>query len=114
MNFAKVAFESKVTTLVLTFSALGGGLLAYQGLSRLEDPEFTIKVALVITPYPGASAAEVEEEVSHRLEIAVQQMGQLDEVTSKSDRGLSTLTVSIKKNYTTKTGQLRYRGWNRG
>lgn len=100
MNFAKVAFDNKVTTLVLTFCALGGGLLAYQGLSRLEDPEFTIKDALVITPYPGASAEEVEEEVSDRLEIAVQQMGQLDEVTSKSDRGLSTLTVSIKKNYT--------------
>ncbi len=67
MNIAKVAFENKVTTIVLTVTALGGGLLAYQGLSRLEDPEFTIKVALVITPYPGASEAEVEEEVSDRL-----------------------------------------------
>ena len=100
MNYAKVAFENKVTTLVLTFCALGGGMIAYQGLSRLEDPAFTIKDALVVTPYPGASAAEVEEEVSDVLETAVQQMAQLDEVESKSDRGLSTLTVSIQRNYT--------------
>jgi multidrug efflux pump subunit AcrB len=100
MNYAKAAFENKVTTLVLTFCALGGGMIAYQGLSRLEDPAFTIKDALVVTPYPGASAAEVEEEVSDVLETAVQQMAQLDEVESKSDRGLSTLTVSIQRNYT--------------
>jgi len=72
---------------------------SYQGLSRLEDPEFTIKDALVITQYPGASAAEVEEEVSDRLETAVQKMSQLKRVVSKSDRGLSTLTVTIKDKY---------------
>jgi len=72
-------------------------------MSRLEDPEFTIKVALVMTPYPGASAEEVEQEVSDYLEIAVQQLGQLDRVESKSDRGLSTLTVIIKDNYDAET-----------
>lgn len=76
-----------------------GGLKAFQGMSRLEDPEFTIKDALVITPYPGASATEVEEEVTDRIELAVQQLAQLDEIESKSDRGLSTITVSIKDKY---------------
>ena len=99
MNLAEFAIRNRTVTLVLTFVLLGGGLASYQGMSRLEDPEFTIKDALVITPYPGASAAEVEEEVSDELELAVQQLGQLDEVESKSDRGLSTLTVSIKKKY---------------
>jgi multidrug efflux pump subunit AcrB len=78
---------------------LVGGLQTFQSLPRLEDPEFTIKDALVITPYPGASATEVEAEVTDELETAVQQMGQLDEVKSKSERGLSTLTVSIKAQY---------------
>jgi multidrug efflux pump subunit AcrB len=99
MNLAEFAIRKRTLTLVLTIVMLGGGLAAYNGLSRLEDPEFTIKSALVITPYPGASATEVEEEVSDELEQAVQQLGQLDEVTSKSDRGLSTLTVDIKKKY---------------
>jgi multidrug efflux pump subunit AcrB len=99
MNIAQLAIRNRTVTLVLTFVLLGGGLASYQGMSRLEDPEFTIKDALVITPYPGASAAEVEEEVSDALELAVQQLGQLEEVESKSNRGLSTLTVSIKKQY---------------
>ena len=99
MNIAQFFIERRVITLVLTVVMLGAGLVAYQGLSRLEDPEFTIKEALVITPYPGASAAEVEEEVSDRLEKAVQKMGQLKRVVSKSDRGLSTLTVTIKDKF---------------
>jgi len=99
MNIAQFFIERRVITLVLTFVMLGAGVLSYDKLSRLEDPEFTIKDALVITPYPGASAAEVEEEVSDLLEMAVQQMGQLKHVVSKSDRGLSTLTVTIKDEY---------------
>ncbi|MFT5695456.1 MAG: multidrug efflux pump subunit AcrB, partial [Myxococcota bacterium] len=99
MNLATFAIQNRVLTLVLTVLMLVGGLQTFQNLSRLEDPEFTIKDALVITPYPGASATEVEQEVTDEIEIAVQQMGQLDEVKSKSERGLSTLTVSIKSNY---------------
>ena len=99
MNLATFAIQNRVLTLVLTALMLAGGLQTFQGLSRLEDPEFTIKDALVITPYPGASATEVEDEVTDELEIAVQQMGQLDEVKSKSERGLSTITVTIKAQY---------------
>jgi len=99
VKVADYAIENRTTTLVLTAVLLFGGMSSFQGLSRLEDPEFTIKEALVITPYPGATAAEVEEEVSDRIETAVQQLGQLKEVESKSDRGLSTVTVRIKDEY---------------
>lgn len=99
MNIAKFFIEQRITTLVLTVVMIGAGMVSYQGLSRLEDPEFTIKDALVITPYPGASAEEVEEEISDTLETAVQKMGQIKRVVSKSDRGLSTLTVTIKDKY---------------
>jgi multidrug efflux pump subunit AcrB len=99
MNFAELALRNRTTTLVLTAGLLFGGMASFQGLSRLEDPEFTIKEALVITPYPGATAAQVEEEVSDKIEQAVQQLGQLKEVESKSDRGLSTVTVRIKDKY---------------
>jgi multidrug efflux pump subunit AcrB len=99
MNIAQFFIERRVITLVLTVVMLGAGIMAYQGMSRLEDPEFTIKEALVVTPYPGASAAEVEEEVSDQIEKAVQKMGQLKFVESKSDRGLSTVSVTIKDKY---------------
>ena len=99
MDIAGAAIRNRVVTLVLTVTMLIGGLSAYQGMSRLEDPEFTIKEALVITQYPGASATEVEEEVSEPLEIAIQQLGQLDWIKSKSERGVSTITVTVKENY---------------
>ena len=99
MNLAEFSINNRVVTLVLSAVLLFGGWQAFNGMSRLEDPEFTIKDALVITPYPGASAAEVEEEVTDEIELAVQKLGQLDEIESKSDRGLSTVTVSIQKKY---------------
>ena len=99
MKITEFALDKRIVTIVLTVALLLGGLKAFQGMSRLEDPEFTIKDALVITPYPGASATEVEEEVSDTIELAVQQLAQLDEIESKSDRGLSTLTVTIQDKY---------------
>jgi multidrug efflux pump subunit AcrB len=98
-GIAAFCIQNRVITLTLTVVMLVGGGLAYQSMSRLEDPEFTIKDALVITPYPGASAAEVEEEVTDELELAVQQLSQLDEIESKSDRGISNMTVSILNKY---------------
>jgi multidrug efflux pump subunit AcrB len=99
VNITKFSLENRTVTIVLAIALLVGGVKAFQGMSRLEDPEFTIKDALVITPYPGASATEVEEEVSDAIELAVQQLAQLDEIESKSERGMSTVTVSIKDNY---------------
>ncbi len=99
MNIAERSIANRTVTLVLTVVGLVAGYVSYQDLSRLEDPVFTIKDALVITPYPGASAYEVEEEVSDKVELAAQQLGQLKEVESKSDRGLSTVTVRIQNKY---------------
>ncbi|NAW56354.1 MULTISPECIES: efflux RND transporter permease subunit [unclassified Vibrio] len=99
MNLAAVAINNRIVTLVLTVVMFVSGVLSYLNMSRLEDPEFTIKEALVITSYPGASALEVEQEVSDELEQAIQQLGQLERVKSKSERGLSTITVKVKDEY---------------
>ena len=99
MNIAEFSITKKVIVWVMTVLALGGGIIAYQTLGRLEDPEFTIKDAQIITPYPGATAAEVAEEVTNEIEKAVQQLGQLKRVTSKSERGFSTVTATIKDKY---------------
>ncbi|MBT8083406.1 MAG: efflux RND transporter permease subunit, partial [Gammaproteobacteria bacterium] len=99
MKITEFCLENRTTTLVLTAVMIVGGLLSYNGMGRLEDPEFTIKDALVITQYPGASAEEVEEEVTDEIEIAIQQMGQLDEISSVSYRGLSIVTASMKEHF---------------
>ncbi|NWK55815.1 efflux RND transporter permease subunit [Verrucomicrobiaceae bacterium N1E253] len=103
MNLAEFCLRRKTTTTVLAVVLFLAGLSSYFGMSRLEDPEFTIKDALVITPYPGAAPKEVEQEVTDEIEIAIQQLSQLDEMQSRSERGLSTVTVSIEDKYNAKT-----------
>ncbi|MDF1755637.1 MAG: efflux RND transporter permease subunit [Verrucomicrobiales bacterium] len=99
MNLAEFCLRRKTTTLVLTLVLLLGGLVNYLDMSRLEDPEFTLKDVLVVTPYPGASPEEVEAEVTDEVETAIQQLGQLEEILSRSERGMSTITVSILEKY---------------
>jgi len=103
MNPAEIAIKNKTVTLVFTFLMVIGGILSYINISRLEDPEFTIKDALIITNYPGASAAEVSDEVTDVIERSVQQMAQLERVTSRSERGRSTVTATIKDQYDSST-----------
>ena len=59
MNLGVASVQSNRVVFFLMFLILAGGIWSYQNIGRLEDPEFTIKEALVITPYGGASAQEV-------------------------------------------------------
>jgi multidrug efflux pump subunit AcrB len=79
--------------------AVLGGIVAYRQMGRLEDPEFTIKEALIITPYPGASAEEVAKEVTNPIEAACQQLGQLERVESESTRGRSVVSAVIQARF---------------
>ena len=99
MNIAELSIRKRTITLVLTALLAVGGVISYEQLPRLEDPEYTIKTALVMTPYPGATAREVETEVTDVIEKAAQQLGQLKRVKSKSERGMSTVEVEIKDKF---------------
>jgi len=95
MNIAEWSIKRSTITWVLTFVFLVVGAMSFNGLSRLEDPAFTIKQVVVLTPYPGATPAEVEEEVSNVIEKAVQELGEVDWIESQSTRGFSMIKVNI-------------------
>lgn len=76
-----------------------GGVFALLNIGRLEDPAFTIKTAVVVVQYPGASAQQVEEEVTLPLENAIQQLPYLDNVSSISSNGLAQITVNIASRF---------------
>jgi len=99
MNIAEFSINKSIITWTLTMVLLVLGYFSYQSLPRLEDPEFAIKDAVIITPYPGASPEEVEQEVTEQIEKAAQELGQLKRVESYSARGLSTVKVKIKDKY---------------
>ena len=99
MNIAAYFIERKVTSWMLTLILLVGGVIAFTGLGQLEDPEFTIKDALVITYYQGASPEQVEEEVTYPIEIALQNLPYVDEIKSTTKAGYSQVTITIRDTY---------------
>ncbi|KGK16374.1 efflux RND transporter permease subunit [Vibrio navarrensis] len=99
VGIAAYFIRNRVISWMISLIFLIGGTAAFFGLGRLEDPAFTIKDAMVVTSYPGATPQQVEEEVTYPLEKAIQQLPYVDEVNSLSSRGLSQITVSMKKNY---------------
>jgi multidrug efflux pump subunit AcrB len=99
MDIARYSMTRKTTSWMFLLLLLVGGIVALTQLGRLEDPEFTIKQAMVITPYSGASARQVEEEVTYRLENAIQELSYVDNIRSISKPGLSQITVEMKSIY---------------
>lgn len=99
MDIAKIAINNKVISSMFTLLLLIGGIISYNDLGRLEDPEFTIKEAMIVTNYPGASPLQVEEEVSYPIENALQQLPYVKDVESISTPGLSQIKVEMKGTY---------------
>lgn len=97
MKIVKYFLQNKQVTILLLFLILVGGLFAYAKMGKLEDAPFTIKQALVVTPYPGASPAEVQTQVTDVLEEAIQSLGELYYLKTENRAGLSKITVYVKK-----------------
>ncbi|MEJ6395524.1 efflux RND transporter permease subunit [Gymnodinialimonas sp. 2305UL16-5] len=99
MQIARFSIQKPLYTWLLILFCLFGGAIGYLSVGKLEDPVFTLKSALIITPYPGATAAEVAIEVSEVLEAEIQQMDEVDFVTSSNTPGLSVIEVTIQDTY---------------
>ena len=97
MKLVKYFLSKKPVTILLLVLVLAGGLLAYVKMGKLEDAPFTIKQALVLTPYPGASPSEVQSQVTDVLEESIQALGELFYLKTENRAGLSKITVYVKK-----------------
>lgn len=99
MSLTAAAVKRRTFTLFATFILVLAGVASYFTLGQLEDPEFTVKNAVVVTSYPGALPKEVELEVTDRLELAIQQLPQVKHISSFSRQGLSQINVAIQPQY---------------
>ncbi|MEM8988130.1 MAG: efflux RND transporter permease subunit [Pseudomonadota bacterium] len=84
----------RLLVLFLLFLAVGGGAALFT-MPNEEDPRITVRVATIFTPFPGASAARVEQLVTEKIESAVKELDDVDEIRSSSTNGLSAVTVTL-------------------
>jgi multidrug efflux pump subunit AcrB len=99
MDITEFFVHRKVVTYFLVVLLFAGGTVSYTQLGKLEDPDFTVKTAVVVTRYPGADPQEVELEVTDRIEKAIQELPQLEDIASVSLAGVSVITVDIRQEY---------------
>ncbi|NLV52908.1 MAG: efflux RND transporter permease subunit [Bacteroidales bacterium] len=96
MNFSKWALDNSKLINFLVVILVVGGILSYGEMSKLEDPAIKVKQAMVITTYPGASAHEVELQITDPLEKSIREMSTINNIQSSSYADLSLITVELQ------------------
>jgi multidrug efflux pump len=95
-NLSSWALKNQALVLYFIILTLLGGMLAYTHLGQSEDPPFTFKVMLIRSSWPGASAQEVEQQVTDRIEKKLQEIPSIDYMNSYSRPGESVVFVVIR------------------
>ncbi|MBQ8241403.1 MAG: efflux RND transporter permease subunit, partial [Bacteroides sp.] len=96
MNISQWAFRNRNLIYFFIAVLVAGGILSCYQMSKLEDPEVKVKLAMVVTTYPGASAHQVELEVTDVLEKSIRTMGDIDNIESYSYNDLSLIQVELR------------------
>ena len=100
MNIGEYSVKTPVVSWLLVIVLVGGGLWGFENMGKLEDPAFTIKLAKIITLYPGATAQQVQDEVTYHIEDALQRMQQVKHIKMSISRpGVSDILVEFKDKY---------------
>ncbi|MEM9829719.1 MAG: efflux RND transporter permease subunit [Bacteroidota bacterium] len=105
MNLAKFSIEKTTIVLAILLTVILTGISSYNNLARDSMPSFTVRIASVVTAFPGASPQRVEQLVTDKIEKKAQELPELDEVTSTSRTGLSIVKVALKDEVPTKDMQ---------
>jgi len=95
MDLTRLALKNRTVTVVTVVLLMLGGLISYFTMPQDEDPGFTIRVANVVTIFPGASPERVRDLVTRPLEAAISEMSEIKVLTSASRQGVSSIGVEI-------------------
>src|SRR5215217_3476343 len=96
LNLSALAVRERAVTLFLLLAISIAGVVAFLTLGRAEDPSFTIKQMTVVTVWPGATAKEMEELVTERLEKRMQELRWYDRTETFTRPGLAFITVVLR------------------
>ncbi|MCP4041840.1 MAG: efflux RND transporter permease subunit, partial [Gammaproteobacteria bacterium] len=96
LNLSEWALKHPSLVVYFMLALFLAGIMAYGNLGQAEDPEFTIKTMAVNTLWPGATALEIEQQITDRLEKKLQETPWLDYLSSYSKPGESMVFVNLR------------------
>ncbi len=99
MNLTAAAIQGNRVTLTIVALLVIAGSFAYESLPKAQDPGFTIRTAVITTRFPGASPERVELLVTDKIEKKIQEMPEIDSITSESRTGISIINANFKESY---------------
>ena len=95
MNFASLAVRYRPIVVSVVILLVAYGVFSFMTMPRREDPQFTIRVCVVSTHWPGAPAEKVEELITDKIEQQVNGIEEVDEIWSTTLQGQSTVFVEL-------------------
>lgn len=98
-NLTEIALKNKSLVYYFIIVTFIMGIFSYEKLGRMEDPDFVIRQMVVSVAWPGASAREVEEQVTDKLEKKLQDIPGLDYLESKSYPGKAVIYVTLVEDF---------------
>ncbi|MBY0459541.1 MAG: efflux RND transporter permease subunit, partial [Gemmataceae bacterium] len=90
------AVTHRPLVLFLILASAGAGAFSYFKLGRAEDPTFTIKVMVVTAQWPGATAAEMQDQVAERIEKKLQELPHIDRLETYTRPGFAAVTLKLR------------------
>ncbi len=96
MHISELVFSKKKIFYFAMLAILIGGIFSYQKIGKLEDPEINVMLANVVTVYPGASAHEVEMQVSNVLEDELSALADIKSIRARSEANVSVIEVELE------------------
>ena len=97
MSIIDYSIKNRIVTLFFTAIIVIGGVISYFKVGKLEDPEFKVKEAIVLTVYPGATPHEVELEVTDAIENALQKIPNVEYIESVSKANFSEVKIKLSE-----------------
>lgn len=97
MNFLEICIRNNRVTIILFAMIVLAGLSTFRTMPRLEDPEFTIREAVIVTIFPGASPDRVETLVTDVQESSIRELDDIERVESQSRNNVSIINVRIQE-----------------
>src|SRR5918995_3130877 len=97
-NLSEWAVRHKALVLFLILALAAAGTLSFLRLGRSEDPNFTLKMAIVTAIWPGATATDMQDQVADRIEKKLQELPYFDKVQTYTKPAFTAMQVSFRDN----------------